>query len=77
MARDALRQAGAHWDLTLAEAGPLGQIMPGWDDHEWGQGLSADLAVWRVVMVAGDLTAEVVIDFGDGSVYSSIIGIAN
>ena len=32
---------------------------------------------WRVVVTAGDLSGEVVIDAPDGSVHSSIMGIAN
>ena len=77
LARDALRRAGEDWDVVLAEAGPLRQVSPGWEELEWGRGLSADRPVWRVVMVAGELSAEVVIDSVDGSVYSSIMGIAN
>jgi hypothetical protein len=77
IARDALRGAGDDWDVVLAEARPLRQVSPGWQELEWGRGLSADLPVWRVVMVVGELSAEVVIDFVDGSVYSSTMGIAN
>jgi hypothetical protein len=77
VARDALQEAGEDWDVVLADAGQLGEVRPGWEEYEWAQGLSADLPVWRVVMVAGELSAEVVIDSGDGSVYGSIIGIAN
>lgn len=77
VAREALRPAGEDWDVVLAKAGPLGQVRPGWEELEWGRGLSADRPVWRVVMVAGELSAEVVIDFVDGSVHSSIMGIAN
>jgi hypothetical protein len=77
LARDALRGAGQDWDIVLAEAGPLGQVSPGWAELDWGRGLSADRQVWRVVTVAGELSAEVVIDFVDGSVYSSTMGIAN
>lgn len=45
--------------------------------EEWGQALPGGPPVWRVVMVAGDLSAEVILDFTDGSVYSSTAGIAN
>ena len=76
-AREALRQAGVDWDVVLAQSGPLGQVRPGWDEQEWGRRLSADAPVWRVVLAADELSAEVVIDFMDGSVYSSIMGIAN
>jgi hypothetical protein len=58
VARDALRQAGVDWDVVLAEAGPLGQVRPGWEEAEWGHGLAADMPVWRVVMAAGELSAE-------------------
>ena len=77
LARVALRQAGVDWEVMEAEAGPLGQVRPGRDQHEWGRGLAADLEVWRVVVTAGDLSGEVVIDATDGAVYSSIMGIAN
>ena len=76
-ARDALREAGEDWDVVLTEAGPLERVMPGWQDSEWGRDLSGDLSVWRVVMAAGDLTGEVVIDSRDGSVYGTVIGVAN
>ena len=76
-AREALRQAGVDWDVVLAQSGPLGQVRLGWDEQEWGRRLSADVPVWRVVMAADELSAVVVIDFVDGSVYSSIMGIAN
>ena len=77
VARSAMQEAGEGWDVVLAEAGPLERIRPGWQDYDWGRGLSADLSVWRVVMVAGELTAEVLIDHMDGSVYGSVVGIAN
>jgi len=77
VARDALQGTEEEWDVVLAEAGPLGQVRPGWEDSEWGRDLSADIRVWRVVLVAGELSAEVVLDQVDGLVYSSIIGIAN
>ena len=77
VARAAMREASEDWRVVLAEAGPIGRIRPGWQDYEWGRGLSADLSVWRVVMVDGELSAEVVIDRMDGSVYGSVIGIAN
>ncbi len=77
VARTALRVTGEDWDVVLAEAGPLARVKPDWQASEWGGSLPADLHVWRVVMAAGELSAEVVIDATDGSVYGSVIGIAN
>lgn len=77
IARTALRAAGEDWDVVFAEAGPLARVTPEWQASEWGASLSGDLRVWRVVMVAGELSAEVVIDSAHGSVYGSVIGIAN
>ena len=77
VARDALQGVDEDWDVVLAEAGPLGQVRPGWEESEWGRDLPADIRVWRVVLVAGELSAEVVLDQVDGLVYSSIVGIAN
>lgn len=77
VARVALREVGEVWDVVAAQAGPLERLRPDWRASEWGGGLAGDLEVWRVVMVAGDLSAEVVIDSTDGSVYSSVVGIAN
>jgi hypothetical protein len=77
IARTALREAGEDWDVVFAEAGPLERVRPDWQASEWGASLPGDLRVWRVVMVAGELSAEVVIDSADGSVYGSVIGIAN
>jgi hypothetical protein len=66
------------WDVHLVKAGPLGQVaLPGWEDTDWGRGLSADLWVWRVFLVRGDRGADVVIDFVDGSVYGVVEGIVN
>lgn len=75
-ALDALEDT-AKWEVAVAEAGPLGEVRPGWEDTEWGRGLPAALLVWRVFLVSGDLSAEVVIDFVDGSVYGWTQGIAN
>lgn len=77
VARSALREAGEDWDVVSAESGPLEQMMPEWEDQEWASGLAADLAVWRVVMESGDLSAEVLLDYLDGSVYHSVLGVAN
>lgn len=67
----------AEWEVAVAEAGPLGQVRPGWEDYEWGRGLAADVLVWRVFLTSGDLSAEVVMDFVDGSVYGASQGIVN
>ncbi len=77
LARDALRPAGEDWDVVLAQAGPLGRVMPTWEGHDWGRALGADRPVWRVVMASGELNAEIVIDFVNGSVHGSTIGIAD
>lgn len=77
VAHTALREAGQDWDVVLAEAGPLERVRPDWKASEWGGSLPAHLRVWRVVMVAGELSAEVIIDSTNGSVYGSVIGIAN
>ncbi len=77
IARDELGQIGEDWNVVLAETGPIGRVRPGWQDEEWGQRLAGDVPVWRVAMEAGELSAEVIIDLMDGSVYSSILGIAN
>lgn len=75
-ALDALQDT-AEWEVAVAEAGPIGQIRPGWEDAEWGRGLPADLLLWRVFLVSGDASAEVIIDFVDGSVYGLSQGIVN
>ena len=77
LARRAVRETGANWQVVLARAGPLGEVRPRWEDLESWQDLSADLPVWRVVLAAGDLSAEVLIDSRNGSVYSTVVGIAN
>ena len=77
LAREELRHIADGWVLVLAEAGRNGEIRPRSEGFEWAGGLSAGDPVWRVVMAAGNLSAEVVIDFVDGSVYSSTVGIAN
>ena len=77
VARSALREVGQDWDLVLAEAGPLERVKPDWQASEWSGSLAGDRRVWRVVMVAGDLSAEVLIDSTDGSLHGSVTGIAN
>ena len=77
LALRALQDAGADWQIVRVQAGLLGEVRPGWEDLENGQGLSADLPVWNVVMAAGDLSAGVVIDSRDGSVVSAVMGIVN
>lgn len=77
VARDALREAGEDWVVVLAEAGSLAHVSPEWAEQQWGQGLSADLPVWRVVLAANELRAEVVIDRIEGSVYAATMGVAN
>lgn len=57
------------WEVLVVEAGPLGQVEPGWEAYEWAHDLSADLWVWRVFLARGDKGAQVMIDFVDGSVY--------
>lgn len=69
---------GEGWQIVRVQAGSLGEVMPGgWEHLERGQGLSADLPVWSVVMAAGQASAGVLIDSRDGSVVSAVIGIAN
>jgi len=77
VAREALREVGDDWRVVRVESGALERIMPRWREYEWGRGLAADLPVWHVVMVAGEINGEVLIDFVDGSVYGSVVGIAN
>jgi hypothetical protein len=77
VAFEVLSEAREDWDVVLAEAGLLAQVKPDWEEYEWGRGLPPDLPVWRVVMEAGDLSAEVVLDSIDGSLHGSVIGIAN
>ncbi len=77
LARDELEWAAENWHVISVDSGPLGQVRPGWEETAWGSGLSADLAVWRIVMAAGELSSEVVIGFRDGAVLGSVIGIAN
>ena len=76
-ALEAVAPLGGGWTVTQAQVGAIGRIRPGWQEEEWGQELPADLPVWRVALVAGELGAEVILDVADGSVYSSIVGIAN
>ena len=76
-ARAAVRGSGADWVVVLAEARPLARVRPDWQASEWGGDLPADLRVWRVLMVAGSRSAEVVIDSIDGSVYDSVITITD
>ena len=76
-ALEAVALVGGDWTVTQAQVGAIGRIRPGWQEEEWGQGLPGDLPVWRVALVAGELSADVIIDSKDGSVYSSIVGIAN
>ena len=76
-ALEAVDPLGGDWTVTQAQVGAIGRIRPGWHEEEWGQELPGDLPVWRVALVAGELGAEVIIDFTDGSVYNSTAGIAN
>jgi hypothetical protein len=77
VAREALREVGEDWALVAAESGVLAEITPGWAEEEWARGLSPELLVWRVVLAAGELSAEVVIDAANATVYRSVVGIAN
>ncbi len=77
VARETLREVGDGWRVVIAESGPLERIMPRWQEYQWGRGLAADLPVWHVVMVAGEINGEVLISFVDGSVYGYVVGIAN
>ena len=65
------------WQVGAVTAGPLGQVVPDLEHHEWARDLPADLRVWRVGLVSGDLSALVVTDFIDGSVYGVVVGIAD
>ena len=65
------------WRVVRADAGRLGQVRPDWAQTDWGRDLSADLRVWNVVLRSGDVSAGVVLDFVDGAVYDTIVGIAN
>jgi len=76
-ALEAVGPLGGDWTVTQAQLGAIGRIRPGWHEEEWGQELAGDLPVWRVALVADELSADVIIDSEDGSVYSSIVGIAN
>jgi hypothetical protein len=77
ISRGQLQDVGEAWEVVLVEAGPLGQVRPGWEAYASGNDLDAELRVWRVVLENGGLSAEVVLDFVDGSVYSVTQGIAN
>jgi hypothetical protein len=68
---------GETWAVVRADAGPLAQLRPDWSTYEWGKDLPANVRVWRVGLVSGELGGEVVIDFAAGSIYSAILGIAN
>jgi hypothetical protein len=76
-ARDALREASQSWSVVLAEAGPLEEVRPGWEAYDWGRSLAGSVRVWRVVMSADGLSAEVLIDASAGAVYGSVIGVAD
>jgi hypothetical protein len=78
VARDAASDVVAEeWQIDAVTAGPLGQVVPDLEHHEWARDLPTDLRVWRVGLVSGDLSALVVTDFIDGSVYGVVVGIAN
>lgn len=77
-ARDAASDMVAEeWQVGAVTAGPLGQVVPELEHYEWARDLPTDLRVWRVGLVSGDLSALVVTDFIDGSVYGVVVGIAN
>lgn len=42
-----------------------------------GRAASMQTPAWRVVMVSGEASGEVLIDFVNGSAYGSVVGIAN
>jgi hypothetical protein len=65
------------WQVGTVAAGRLGQIVPEMEHYDWARDLPPDLRVWRVGLVSGDLSALVVTDFTDGSVYGVVVGIAN
>ena len=76
-ARDALREAGDDWDLVSTEHGELEAVRPGWEETPWGHDLTGELRVWILVMRSGDLSAEVVLDATDASLYGSTIGVTD
>lgn len=71
---------GHEWRLAVADAGPIGQVIPHVleDDHyEWAVGLVADRWIWRVHLVRGDEGVDVVVDYVDGSVLGTASYIVN
>ncbi len=68
---------GEEWQVDEVTAGPLGQVVPELERYDWARDLPTDLRVWRVGLVSGNLSALVVTDFVDGSVYGVVVGIAN
>jgi hypothetical protein len=77
-AREAASQMVAEeWQIGAVTAGRLGQVVPEFENYEWARDLPTDLRVWRVGLVSGELSALVVTDFVDGSVYGVVVGIAN
>lgn len=77
IAGQVLQEAGHDWDVLSAEVGALDSVRPGWEEEAWGQDFSGDLRVWVLGMRQGDLTAEVVLDAVDGSLYGSVMGVGN
>ena len=73
----ASEMAAEEWRIGSVTSGPLGQVVPEFEDYEWARDLPADLRVWRVGLVSGELSALVVTDFMDGHVYGAVVGIAN
>lgn len=72
---DAARRAvpdGDGWKLLVAVAGPIGEVMPGYDGSELEQRLPGKHWIWRVFLARGDRGVQVWIDDVDGTVYGEI-----
>ena len=74
--RAALPDAGP-WNLDMVRAVQLWQLHPGWEQHEWADGLSRDRWVWSAFFSSGDRGFEVLLDYVDGTVLGSIEYILN
>ncbi|HEU4864260.1 MAG TPA: hypothetical protein VFU44_10895 [Candidatus Limnocylindria bacterium] len=82
---EALEVARAHldepdtWRIAVSESGPIGRVLPYVLDggYEWAQDIPADHWVWRIFAVRGDEGVDLVIDYVDGTLLGTTLGIVN
>ena len=56
------------WYVELQPAGPIGDYVPDFQDHDWGRELAADHWVWLANAWGRNLAVTMVIDYVDGTV---------